>query len=355
MVSTRARAGVVARGWSAGIALALTVTGVPLRAGATEPVPPPEVAAPPLPVYRPKVVLDLRFWPERAARGAELRLRPIDHDSSSAQARPLTGPTTTVTLRSGVWQLQVRGRRHGADLYLTVQPGQPPVDVELTRRGPVDDPRLQRDRKLMFGVFGGFVATYVAGLGLLVAANGREKRASRRDAAAYEAAGVEPDTGAEIDPAAAAALEAAYPAARLRRDLADAGALNTAGAVLGGASIGALVSLLPIAARARRRAAVLELGLGGALLAGCGGWLGTALGERGRLLDAPRPSPTRLDDRDGSRIAAALLTGIGAGLVLFSAITLAHDAADRRRRARAFATAPWAAPGLAGWALAGRF
>ncbi|MFY0541280.1 hypothetical protein [Nannocystis pusilla] len=101
---------------------------------------------------------------------------------------------------------------------------------------------------------------------------------------------------------------------------------------------------------------MFELGLGGVLLAGGGGWLGFALGERERLLDHPelRVTAARLDRTDGQRIAAALFTGVGAGLVLFSGIALLHDAADRRKRARVRDRAV-GRPGLAGWSLAGRF
>ena len=309
-----------------------------------------------LQLHRRKVVVDLRFSPERALRGGQLRLQALDHASPLALDRPLAGPTTTVTLTPGLWRLQVRARRHGADMNLAIQPGQAPIDVALARREPVDDPQLKRDPKLMFGLFGGFIATYFTGVGLLIAAANREKRAERRDAAAHEAAGVEPGA-AEIDPAAAAAIEATYPAAQWHRELEFVGDLHTAGGVIAGASIGSIATLLPLAFRARRRALVLELGLGGVLLAGGGGWLGFALGERERLLDHPelRVTAARLERTDGPRIAAALFTGVGAGLVLFSGIALLHDAADRRKRARAFATAPWAAPGLAGWSLAGRF
>lgn len=309
-----------------------------------------------LQLHRRKVVVDLRFSPERALRGGQLRLQALDHASPFALERPLAGPTTTVTLTPGVWRLQVRARRYGADMDLAIRPGQPPIDVALARRRPVDDPQLKRAPKLMFGLFGGFIATYFTGVGLLIAAANREKRAERRDAAAHEAAGVEPGA-TEIDPAAAAAIEATYPAAQWHRDLELVGDLHTAGGVIAGASIGSIATLLPLAFRARRRALVLELGLGGVLLAGGGGWLGFALGERERLLDHPelRVTAARLERTDGQRIAAALFTGLGAGLVLFSGIALLHDAADRRKRARAFATAPWAAPGLAGWSLAGRF
>ncbi|PCC67858.1 hypothetical protein SAMN02745121_07894 [Nannocystis exedens] len=310
-----------------------------------------------LQVQRRKVVVDLRFSPERALRGAQLKLRALDHVSPFAVERPLAGPTATVTLTPGLWQLHVRARRHKADAQLSIRPGQPPIDVALARLRPVDDQQLQRAPKLLLGIFGGFAATYVTGIGLLVASANREKRAERRDAAAYEEAGVEPGATGEIDPAAAAAIEATYPAAQLHRDLERAGRLHTAGGVVAGASIGAILTMLPPALRGKRRALVLELGLGGMLLAGGGGWLAFALSQQERLLADPdlRVSPAGLERREGQRVAASLFTGVGAGLVLFSGIALAHDAADRRKRARAFAAAPWAAPGLAGWSIAGRF
>ncbi|WAS97236.1 hypothetical protein [Nannocystis punicea] len=310
-----------------------------------------------LQLQRRKVVVDLRFAPERALRGAQLRLQAIDNPARTVIERPLAGPSATVSLTPGMWQLQVRARRHGADEYLTVRPGQPPIDVTLSRRKPVDDQQLKRDNKLLFGLFGGFAATYFTGIGLMLAGNSREKRAERRDAAVRDEAGVDPATSAEISPAQAAAIESAYPAAQLHRDLELAGKLHTAGGVIAGASLGSVATLVTLAVKAKRRALVIELGVGGMLAAGAGGWLGFAMGERERLLDDPnqRVAAARLERTDGSRIAAALLTGVGAGLVLFSGIALIHDAVDRRKRARAFASAPWAAPGLAGWSVAGRF
>jgi hypothetical protein len=310
-----------------------------------------------LQLHRRKVVVDLRFAPERALRGAQLKLQAIDHPGWTVIERPLAGPTTTVSLTPGVWWLQVRARRHGADDYLTIRPGQPPIDVALSRRKPVDEQQLKRDNKLLFGLFGGFVATYFTGIGLMLAGTNREKRAERRDAAVRDEAGVDPAMPGEIDPSQAAAIEAAYPAAQLHRDLELAGKLHTAGGVIAGASLGSVATIVTLALKPKRRALVLELGVGGVLAAGAGGWLGFAQGERERLLDDPnqRVSGARLERTDGPRIAAALLTGVGAGLVLFSGITLIHDAADRRKRAREFASAPWAAPGLAGWSVAGRF
>jgi len=308
-------------------------------------------------VHRRKVVVDLRFSPERALRGAHLKLQALDHASPFAVERPLFTPTATVMLTAGAWRLQVRARRHAADINLAIGTGMGPIDVALVPRKPVDDQRLMQDRKLLFGLLGSFVVTYATGIGLLIAAANLEKRAERRDAAAYKDADVDPAKPGEIDPAAAAAIEAAYPAERLHRDLAYAGSLHTAGTLVAGVSLGAMLSAVPMAIRARRRAAVIELGIGGALLAGAGGWMAFTLGERERLLRDPdqRVLPSQLDRGDGQRIASSLLAGVGLGLVVFSGIVLARDAADRRKRARAFTTAPWTAPGLAGWSLAGKF
>ncbi|MBZ5711305.1 hypothetical protein [Nannocystis pusilla] len=308
-------------------------------------------------LYRRKIVVDLRFSPERALRGAQLELQAVDHASPFALRRPLLGPTTTVTLTPGAWRLQVDARRHVADVNLAVGTGMGPIDVTLHRRRPVDDQRLVRDRKLVVGLLGTFAATYATSVVLLVLAASADTRAAKRDAAAHKGAGVDPKMPGEIEAAAAAAIEATYPAAQFHRDLEYAGDLHTAGAVLAGVGLGALLSGLPAASRAQRRAPVIELGLGAALLAGGGGWLGYALGERERLLADPdqRVLPSRLDRTDGHRIAASLFTGVGLGLVVFSGVVLARDAADRRKRARAITAAPWAAPGLAGWSLAGRF
>ncbi|MFY0541279.1 hypothetical protein [Nannocystis pusilla] len=54
-----------------------------------------------LQLHRRKVVVDLRFSPERALRGGQLRLQALDHASPFALERPLAGPTTTVTLTPG--------------------------------------------------------------------------------------------------------------------------------------------------------------------------------------------------------------------------------------------------------------
>lgn len=308
-------------------------------------------------VVRPKVVVDLRFAPERALRGARMRLRAIDHTSPLALERPLMGPTATVMLTPGPWQLEVRARRHRADMNLSIGPGQRPIDVALVRATAVEDSRLASDRKLLFGLFGAFCATYFTSIGLLIAGARSEKRIERRDAAAYADAGLDPAEPEMIDPAEQAALESNYAAARLHRDFARAIDLQTAGAVLGGASLGAALSLVSLGPRGRRSAAVVGLGFGAALAAGGAGWMAWSRGETDSLLEDParRVTPARLDRGDGHRIASSLLAGLGLGLVVFSGVALAHDAAVRRKRARAFTTAPWAAPGLAGWSLAGRF
>ncbi|MDC0666944.1 hypothetical protein [Nannocystis radixulma] len=308
-------------------------------------------------LYRRKIVVDLRFSPERALRGAQLKLQAVDHPSPFALARPLLGPTTTVTLTPGAWRLQVDARRHVADVNLAIGTGMGPIDVTLYRRRPVDDQRLVRDRKLVVGLLGTFAATYATSIVLLVLGASVERKAEKRDAAAYKDAGLDPEMPGEIEPATAAAIEATYPAAQLHRDLTYSGKLHAAGTVVAGVGLGALLAALPVAVRAQRRAAVIELGFGAAMLAGGGGWLGYALGERERLLADPdqRVLPSRLDRSEGHRIAAGLFTGVGLGLVVFSGVVLARDVADRRKRARAITAAPWAAPGLAGWSLAGRF
>lgn len=308
-------------------------------------------------VQRRRVFVDLRFAPESAVRRARLRLRASDHDSRLALEKKLSGPTTTVTLTPGPWRLEVEARRHEAVMDLTIAPDQPAIAVNLYRSAIPHDQRLSRDKKVVLGILGAFSVMYFTGIGLILGGTNREGRAEKRDAEAYTAAGLDPKVPGTIDPAAAAMIEAAYPAAQLHDDVEAAKRLHTAGIVVAAGAIGTAAAVAPLAAGARRRVAWIELGVGAAVAGGGAGWLAWSLGQRALLLDEPagRLTGKQLDRGDGHRIAASMFTGIGLGMVVFSAVVLATDAAARRKRARSFGAAPLAAPGLAGLSLRGRF
>lgn len=308
-------------------------------------------------VQRRELVVDLRFTPARALRRARLRMRATDHDSLLAFEHDLRAPTATVTLTPGPWRLEVAARRHEAAMDLTIAPGQPAIAVTLHERPSGDDKRLRRDKKLVIGILVPFAAAFYTGMGLMLGAANRDGRIEERDAAAHEAAGLDPKMPGMIDPAAQAMIEAAYPTAQYHRDVAAMTRLHTAGIVIAGVSIGAAAAVAPVAAGARRRVAFIELGAGAALLGGGAAWLAWSLDRRADLLDDParRVTAEQLDRGDGHRIAASMFTGAGLGLVLFTGVVLATDAAGRDRRARSFGAAPLAAPGLAGLSLRGRF
>lgn len=292
-------------------------------------------------VARRQVAVDLRFRPPRALRKARLSLR--SDESGALIERELPGPTLTLMLAAGSWQLAVEAPRHRAAQALVVAAGQGPIDVALSKR-PREDlgGRLDRTPKFAYVAAGLLGAGYITGVGLLLGATGRSTRIEERTEELL------------MDPAVD--LEAVYPTAEYHRDLRRITDLGTSGAFVATFGLGAVVGVVPMLLKARRRASAIELGIGAAGLGGGAALLASYYQRRDAVLDRTDPAHRLSVDADdpfsGRRIGGAMLAGMGAGMVVFSAALLIHDAAGRRR---GLAAAPLAAPGLAGLSLRGRF
>jgi hypothetical protein len=312
-----------------------------------------------IPIARQKVPVELRFTPERALRKARLRVAPNDGANVPAVEQTIQAPTTTVMLTTGGWQIDVTARRHSAQVPIQVTPGMRSVAVDLarTRRG---GGRELNDNDVLLAALGvGFFATAATGLGLLLAGGIKENRARRRneDAAMDALLG---SVDADAEDTALATLEDSYPTASLHRDIDRAYDLQLAGGAVVVAATGALITALFAGARLKRRVLLVEMAAG-ALIAGGGGALTWhALRRQADLLApvAPEERATWSDLRSlaGPRVGAALLVGLGAGLVVFPLIALVGDAAhERRKRRRGLSLSPTFGRGSAGVAVSGQF
>ncbi len=306
-------------------------------------------------VRRPVDVL-LRFSPARAGRGTLLRLTATDRYPPPILEHQVKGPTHQVTMTAGAWEITASHGRYSANQRVTILPQQGPIDVALIKSA--DPPRFTRDKKLMFGVMGGFITSYLVGLGLILGGSARDTRIEDRNNALLEAEGLDPKKNARPDPAALARIEAAYPTREYHRDLLGVSNLTTSGVHVAIAGVGAALSVLPVALGARKRVAYIELGVGAALLGGGATWLTAFLNRRAGLLapDARRVTNSEFDDLSGAQLGASMLTGAGIGIVTFSTVGLIVDAARRRKaERRRFTLEPGPGPGHVGAGLRARF
>lgn len=304
-------------------------------------------------VARQKIQVELRFSPEKAARGSTLRLSPVDGANAPTIERPIDAPTWTAPLTTGRWQIDVMAKRYEAQRVIDVAPGMRAVDVALDRksrgggggggRGRGGDEFTDMDG--MSAVFGGaFVVAAMTGLGLTIAGLTKEAKARRRnDDATMDALLATADGDGGMS--ALARVEEAYPTARLHRDIDRSFNLTTAGGVVALASLGAALAGVTIQGRVKRNAAYLEMGVGALLAGGGAGWMVYAMGRQDDLLAPTDPESRRswsdLRSGAGHRAGATVLLGLGAGLVVFPAIALIADSVNRRRmQRRGLAVAP---------------
>lgn len=321
--------------------------------------PPAVVGPPPAHLVAPArpVIVELRFTPDKALRGAQLRLTPTRPGAGTASERPIFGPTMTLALPPGHYALTVHGRRHEAHQQLHVAPGMRPVEVQLRRAGR-EAPRFRDDKRLVTALAGATLIQVFTGAGLLIAGAARETSATRRNEALLMDALVDAAAPVPQQPTGLALVEATYPTARYHRDLARAMTLGVAGGAVAMAGLGAGFAALPVENNSRLRVAYVELGLGAAMTAGGAVWLSHFVRERSALLAVTDPTgrvtTTDLRRINAARVGGALLTGLGVGLLVFPAVALLTHAV-KRRHGRRTSLAPYMAPGQAGLAIQGRF
>lgn len=284
------------------------------------------------------VAQELRFAPPGALRRVQLRLIPQDRTDLQPIQRPLSTPTTTVQLTTGTWQLLATSPRYQATANLVVGPDPRPVDILLARRTAADQPRFIKERKLILGVAVALGVAFYAGIGVTLVGTNREGKARDRNNALLADAGVEPD--AEPDAAQLAEVEAAYPTADLHADLRRSTNLVVAGPTIMAGGLGMIVGVMPSLFEARRRAAYILLGTGAAATVGGSVWMHDYVRRREQILGPTDPAH-RVDSvgLTGHRLGAIMITGIGVGMTVGSALLLITDHA-RRRRTRSISAAP---------------
>lgn len=199
------------------------------------------------------------------------------------------------------------------------------------RRGDPSTPRSELLRSDGYGFFaaGGAVLTALTGAGLMLGGSVKEWRSRERNEDAAMAALL-----GEAETAPLAAIEAAYPTARLHRDMRLAVDLKMAGGAVIASSLGGLVMVLTQNSMPKRWFAGVLLAQGAVMTAGGGVWMGSAIGRRDALL-APQDPGHRatwgaLHDGAWQRAGSAILVGLGTAMVVYSAGVLINDAANRR-------------------------
>lgn len=196
-------------------------------------------------------------------------------------------------------------------------------------------------------------------MGLILAGVNIEQRADDRNQELLAAAGWDPKGDLPPSLAANEAADADYPTAEFHADLARGQNLNYTGALVAMSSLGAPLAMMPVLIKKSRRALYLEMGVGAALVAGAAPWSAWMFRQQAAVLDATTPEGRVFRDHErltGHRLGASMILGMGAGLLLYPAITLAVDAARRRRSRSARAhRLPDLTPASAGLGLAGRF
>lgn len=296
------------------------------------------------------VAQELRFAPPRALRRAKLRLTATDRQDLAPIDRVIDGPRTTVQLTTGTWQLLATSPRHQATSTLVVGPDPRPVDIVLLPRAAADQPRFIKEKKLVIGVASLMGVSFYTGIALSLVGANREGKVREKNAELLTAAGV--PQGAEPDPAALAELEAAYPTASAHRDLRRAVNLQFAGTTVMTGGLGMIVGILPSLFEARRRAAYIELGIGAAATLGGSLWTYDYVRRRDQRLGTTDPEH-RVDSSGlaGHRIGASMITGMGIGMTVGSALLLLTDHLRRRKRNAVL----HAAPTLTGVLVRGQF
>lgn len=237
------------------------------------------------------------------------------------------------------------------DVVLARKPELPVVVMPQPRSAP--PPRFEKDRKLILGVTAAMGVAFYAGVGVTLAGTNIESRAGKRDTAALTDAGVA--EGATPDAVQLAAVEAVYPTAQLHRDLRRGGALQTAGAAVMMSGLGAVLGILPSLFQSKRRAAYIELGVGGVALVGGAVWMHDYLRRNQARLGTSDPEH-RVHESGlvGHRLGASMLTGLGIGMTLGSGLLLLTDHLSRRKP-RSARVAPYGGQGQAGLLVRGVF
>lgn len=304
-----------------------------------------------------QIAVTLRVSPSRALRRATLRLTPTGGSPTPPIERPLDRAEQTIVLTGGPWQLDVTARRHEGHLPFFVTSSMPPVHLRLHRKPRPRGRAFERDDKLMAGVGMALFAQLTVGAGLALAGGVKHERAHDRNEALLLDALVDDATGDADGKPGLEQVEATYSTARYHGDIARGMNFEAAGVAVIMSGAAALIPAVTVASRARLRLGFIELGVGAAMLGGGAAWLATALHARNERLAHDHPTErvrqTDLRPLVGHNLGASILTGLGAGLTLFSAVALANDA--RKHRRSRMGAAPLAAPGLAGVLVRGRF
>lgn len=319
-------------------------------------------------VTRQKVPVTLRFFPTNALRSARLQISPTDGAATGSVDQALENPVTTVMLTTGSWQIDVTSRRHEAHVGMVVAPGMRPLEIGLRKPGKGGGSgggggrvrlRDEFDRgeavTVAFGV--SFVALALSGLGVAIAGTVKNNQARRRNEAATDDA-IRMSSAAGSTTTAVAALEEAYATERLHADVGRAYTLSTAGGIVALASVGASIAGLTMQERLRRRAALIEVGVGAAFVGGGAAWLAYGLQRQKELLGPTEPTDRvtwgALRSLGGHRAGAVVLLGLGAGLVVFPAVALIADTARKRRRG-GYSAVPALGRGHVGIVIRGQF
>lgn len=312
-------------------------------------------------VKRQLVAVDLRFSPPKALRGATFSLAATDHTPGFTVERPLLGPTQTVMLTTGTWQLRATSRRWRADRTLTIHPNIGPIAVVFTR-GRADasgDDRVSLDRKALLGVLAYVAVGWYAGIGLMVGGANVQNKADERNRKLLADAGVDPKA-TPYAPAVLTQLDADFPTADYHRRLRLGVNLSFSGAAVAMSGLGMTLATLPAILRKPKRQMWIPFGVGLAAVAGGAAWTAHWVNAREELL-VPATAEHRVYERPfdrltGHQLGGSMILGIGLGLAALPPIYWLGNAIKRRKQARATAgAAPLATPGAVGLTLRGRF
>ncbi len=306
-----------------------------------------------------QVTVTLRVAPARVAKRATLKLTPTGGPGQKIE-RPLERAESTYVLTGGSWQLDIEARRREVHTSFFAVPGMAPLQLKMTKKYTAQRGRkFERNEKFEIASGVMFLAQVLAGAGVTLAGAVKWQRADDRNVVLLQSAIVDDATGDADGKPAIDQVEASYATPAYHGDLKRALNLEVAGFAVMSSGLAIFVPALTVAARARRRAAFIELGVGAAVLAGGAAWMAVAIPARNaHLADVdPVDRLDRLDVRKdvAGNLGAAFLTGAGAGLLIYSAAALASDTSRRRRYGARLRPGPLAGPGLTGVSLAGRF
>lgn len=240
----------------------------------------------------------------------------------------------------------------GEAVWVVLLAREPAPQVAAPRPRSAAPPRFVKDRKLVIGVTAAMGVAFYTGVGFAVGGANIESRATKKDKAALMDAGVA--EGATPDAAQLAAVEAAYPTATLHRELRRAATFQTAGAAVMMTGLGAVFGILPSLFQSKRRAAYIELGVGGVALVGGAVWMHDYLRRDQARLGPSDPEHRVHESGIGHRLGASMLTGLGIGMTLGSGLLLLTDHLSRRKPLSA-RIAPYGGQGQAGLLVRGVF